>query len=117
MFIPFSVLGLFFLLSMVLALFDTSYSENAESLLANKRARYRLALAASFRLLLQRQENEDKTDEPQSALSKQSFLQLMEALGDGSPFINNCIFDLVDADGSGAERSHLGCWFKWLGAD
>eukprot|EP00656_Telonema_subtile_P054409 TRINITY_DN8131_c0_g1_i3.p1 TRINITY_DN8131_c0_g1~~TRINITY_DN8131_c0_g1_i3.p1 ORF type:complete len:695 (-),score=193.98 TRINITY_DN8131_c0_g1_i3:300-2384(-) len=105
-FIPLSVLGAFFLLSMVLALFDSSYEERKESQVANTRARYRLALVSSFQLLCRKQLREGSTKDindqgPGFILTKQSFVQLVGALDINSPFICNFIFDLMDVNESG----------------
>ena len=87
---------------MVLALFDLSFAKRQESLQARKRARYRLALASSFQLLRWKQQCAgSNTPAGARALTKQTFGELMGAMGFELQSLCEFAFDLIDVDRSG----------------
>ena len=101
-FIPVAILGVFFLFSVLLALFEDAYASQTDEMLGLKRAKYRTALSTSFMLIVRHQElAEETTNTACKVLTKQAFATFMPEFGfDDLELVDN-LFDLIDSDSNG----------------
>ena len=86
-FFPFAIIGIFFLFSMVLALFQMQYDSQREEAMMSLRARYQLAVASTFILCTQYQEEalaDSSSTSGQNRLRPPSFKAFMRYLEFGS---------------------------------
>ena len=101
-FIPVAILGVFFLFSVLLALFEDAYASQTDEMLGLKRAKYRTALSASFMLIVRHQElAEETTNNACKVLTKQAFSTFMQAFGFDDLELVDKLFDLIDSDSNG----------------
>ena len=112
--LPMSVFGCFFLMSMLLAIFEGTYDEKYQNvILPHTRARYRLALAVSYSLLVYGSDDASDGESPDvPQLSHPKYNTFMEAVGiTSTEQVRELVFYELDQNKSGTvdfkEFEHL----------
>ena len=101
-FIPVVILGVFFLFSVLLALFEDAYASQTDELLEVKRAKYRTALSTSFMLVVHHQDlAEETTNNPSQVLTKTHFSTFMQSLDFDDLDLVDELFGLIDSNSDG----------------
>ena len=109
-FIPVAILGVFFLFSVLLALFEDAYASQNDQLLEYKRAKHRSSLSTSFMLIVRHQELAENPISHLSdgggsglkTLNKTHFFSFMQAFGFDDLELVDKLFDLIDSNSDGA---------------
>ena len=96
-------MGVFFLFSVLLALFEDAYASQTDEMLAIKHAKYRTSLSTSFMLIVRHQELAEETSKNTcKTLTKSHFATFMQVFGFNDLELVDGLFDLIDSNSNGS---------------